>query len=125
MNVLALDVGSTMARAVVYDAAGEPIPGGEAKELHGGLTDADQLADAAAGLADRARRAVGRTEAVATSCFWHSLVVLDRAGRSLTPILPWRGTGAADDADALAARLGADAVHGRTGCPLHPSFWPA
>jgi gluconokinase len=37
----------------------------------------------------------------------------------------WRDLRSADEADELASLLGRRAVHGRTGAPLHPSFWPA
>jgi gluconokinase len=67
-----------------------------------------------------ARREAGvDIDAVAISCFWHSLVALDGRGRPLTPVLTWRHLDTAADLP-----LDADAVHARTGCPLHPSFWP-
>jgi len=124
-RVLALDVGTTKARALVWEADGTPVAGAEATELHGGLEDPDALVAVVAALAAAARATAGAVEAVATSCFWHSLLALDGRGRPLTPILPWRNTGAADDADALSRRLDAEAVHQRTGCVLHPSYWPA
>jgi gluconokinase len=124
-RVLALDVGSTKARALVWEADGTPVAGAEATELHRGLEDPDELVTVVKALAAAARAAAGPVDAVGTSCFWHSLLALDARGRPLTPILPWRNTGAADDADALARRLDADAVHQRTGCVLHPSYWPA
>ena len=58
-------------------------------------------------------------DAVAISSFWHSLVCVDRSGRPITPVLTWRQLD-------VSAELPLDsaAVHARTGCPLHPSFWP-
>ena len=55
----------------------------------------------------------------AVSCFWHSLVALDERGRPLTPVLTWR-----DLEPAAFVPLDPEAVHARTGCPLHASFWP-
>ena len=124
-RVLALDVGTTMARAVVFDESGAPVEGAVAKEVHGGLTNADELVAFVERLAEGARASAGSVDAVAASCFWHSLLALDRRGRPLTPILGWRGLDAAHDADELARRLDAHAVHQRTGCVLHPSYWPA
>jgi gluconokinase len=72
-----------------------------------------------------ARDAAADVDAVAASCFGHSLLALDERGRPLTPILGWRDTRSADAADWLTRRLDGDAVHARTGCPLHTSFWPA
>ena len=31
-----------------------------------------------------------RVDAIACSCFWHSLLALDGRGRPLTPLLTWR-----------------------------------
>jgi gluconokinase len=64
-------------------------------------------------------------DAVGVSCFGHSLVALDERGRPLTPILGWRDTRSADAAAWLARRLDTDAVHARTGCHIHTSYWPA
>ena len=124
-RVLALDVGTTKARALVWEEDGTPLPGAAATELHRGLEDPEALVAVVATLAAAARKGTGPVDAVGTSCFWHSLLALDARGRPLTPILPWRNTGAADDADELARRLDPHAVHERTGCVLHPSYWPA
>ena len=41
-------------------------------------------------------------------------------------MLGWRDTRSADAAEWLRGRVSdADAVHARTGAPIHPSFWPA
>jgi gluconokinase len=64
-------------------------------------------------------------DAAATSCFGHSLIPVDDSGRPLTPILSWRDTRSADAADWLLRRLDNAAVHARTGCQIHTSYWPA
>ena len=62
---------------------------------------------------------VGDGDAVAISCFWHSLVALDENDRPLTPVLTWRAvTGEPPPLDPAS-------YHRRTGCFLHPAFWPA
>ena len=66
-----------------------------------------------------------RVDAVGASCFGHSLLALDERGRPLTPILSWRDTRSADAADDLLSRLDNAAVHARTGCQIHTSYWPA
>ena len=58
-------------------------------------------------------------DALAISCFWHSLVALDEHERPVTPVLTWR------DAEGDPPELDPVAYHARTGCFLHPSFWPA
>jgi gluconokinase len=62
---------------------------------------------------------VGEGDALAISCFWHSLVAVDEHDRPLTPVLTWRH---------LAGELpplDAESYHRRTGCFLHPAYWPA
>ena len=64
-------------------------------------------------------------DAVGVSCFGHSLLALDGAGRPLTPVLGWRDNRSAGAAEELRRRVDPAAVHARTGQHLHPSFWPA
>jgi gluconokinase len=112
-RVVALDVGSSSVRAVAYREDGTPEPG-EAHLAYTGL-DADDLVDACRTVLSQ----VGEGDALAISCFWHSLVAVDERDRPLTPVLTWRDRlgepPAVDPAD----------YHRRTGCFLHPSFWPA
>ena len=119
-------------RARVYDERGAELEGAEAQTRyevthgHNGRAefDADHLVEATRTALDRARRA-GEVDAVAMSCFWHSLLAVDASGRALGPLLTWRDQRSAPEADELRDRLDADAVHARTGCVLHPSYWPA
>jgi len=62
---------------------------------------------------------VGEGDLLAVSCFWHSLVPVDANDRPLTPVLTWR------DVAGSPPPLDPDAYHRRTGCFLHPAFWPA
>jgi gluconokinase len=128
-RVLALDIGTSSARTCVFDERGEPIPGAGVQERYTstrghsgrlGEFDADELVAVCRDAIGHGRRDVeGDVDAVAISSFWHSLVPLDRSGRPLGPLLTWRHL----DTTATVP-LDSDAVHGRTGCPLHPSFWP-
>jgi gluconokinase len=106
-------VGSSSVRAVAYTEQGDAEPG-DAHLAYDDL-DADSLVDAC--LAVLAQ--VGEGDAIAISCFWHSLVALDARDRPLGPVLTWRDTTGAPPA------LDPDAYHQRTGCFLHPSYWPA
>ena len=68
----------------------------------------------------------GGQDATGISCFWHSLLAARRATTGpLTPVLLWQDRRSAAQAEELRARLDPAAVHARTGCFLHPSFWPA
>ena len=133
-RVLALDLGTSSARARLYDERGRHADGVEAQERYSGTRghsgrlgefDADELVAVVREAVDEARREAGSVDAVAVSSFWHSLVAVDGAGRPLAPVSTWRDTRATVDAEELAARHDGADVHRRTGCPLHPSFWPA
>jgi gluconokinase len=111
-RIVSLDVGSSSVRAIAFDADGEAEPG----EAHLSYTslDADHLVDACRSVLSH----VGEGDAVAVSCFWHSLLAVDEHDRPLTPVLTWR------DVVGEAPALDPD-YHRRTGCFAHPSFWPA
>ena len=112
-RIVALDVGSSSVRAVAYGEDGVAEPGDA--HLAYGSYDADVLVDACKAVLAQ----VGDGDALAISCFWHSLLPLDEHDRPLAPVLTWRAT--AGEPPALDAR----AYHARTGCFLHPSYWPA
>ncbi|HEY8647714.1 MAG TPA: gluconokinase [Gaiellaceae bacterium] len=112
-RIVALDVGSSSIRAIAYGEDGEAEPG-DAQVAYEEL-DADQLVEACrAALAQ-----VGEGDALAISCFWHSLVALDERDRPLTPVLTWR------DLAGELPPLDQEDYHRRTGCFLHPAYWPA
>ena len=123
MRVLALDVGSSSARAGAYDERGRQAaePARRSYTSSEGQLDADELLRAAEAVLAEA----GDADALGISCFWHSLLLLDEHERPLTPVLLWQDRRATPQAEALAERLDAREVHARTGCTFHPSFWPA
>jgi gluconokinase len=119
---LAVDIGTSSVRAQVFGEgareAGEPV-----KRQYAGEVDPDAIARLTRAAIDEVD--AGEVGAVATACFGHSLLALDARGRPLTSILGWRDTRSAAAAAWLTRRLDPEAVHARTGCPLHTSFWPA
>jgi gluconokinase len=115
-TVLALDVGSSSVRAQRFGERAEPA--GELRRAEYGGNDPDEMVRLA-------RDVLGGAEPDAISCFGHSLIALDAAGRPLTPVLGWRDVRSAPQARELQARLDGAAVHLRTGQYLHPSYWPA
>ena len=100
-------------RAVAYDEAAEAEPG-DAHLAYADL-DADHLVDACRAVLAQ----VGEGDALAISCFWHSLVAVDQRERPLTPVLTWRDRGGE------LPLLDPVTYHRRTGCFLHPAYWPA
>ena len=134
-RVLALDVGTSSVRARLYDERGSHVEGVEAQQRYTatrghsgrlGEFDADELVAVVCDAVAEARREAGApVDAVGASCFWHSLVPVDARGSAIGTVQTWRDLRATDEAEELGALLGRRAVHGRTGAPLHPSFWPA
>lgn len=131
--VLALDVGTSSVRAIVHDARGRPVPGADAHQAYAPQVDAEGRAEVPA---DRLRRLTQRVveralaglttpiAAVGISTFWHGLLGLD-GDRPATPVLLWSDSRSWPQAVKLRGRLDANAVHQRTGCPIHPSYWPS
>jgi gluconokinase len=132
-RILAVDIGTSSVRAVVHDERGRPVAGETAQTSyepthgHDGRADfdPDELYDATAAVVAKAVWSRAEIGAVAVSCFWHALTALDERGRPVMPLITWRDTRSAAAADELARRVDPDAVHRRTGCFLHASFWPA
>ena len=143
--VVALDVGSSSVKAGLFDGLGRGIEGANARARYrmdltgdGGVEIAgDRLVEIISDCLDQlhARTAAifesgGLTDqrpvaAVAVCTFWHALMGIDREGRAATPLYGWNDTRAAVDASALRAAVDEREYHARTGCMLHPCYWPA
>ncbi len=131
--ILALDLGSSSARATLYEDAGRPVAGGAKQiEYHPRVTpdggvehDAPGLLAAAATCIDavlpRARDVAG----VGISTFWHGLLGFDASSHPMTAVLMYSDTRSAGAAEELRQRLDEAVVRARTGCPIHTSYWPA
>ncbi len=134
--VLALDVGTSSCRASLYDATGARVRDVGAQVAYrpratpdgGAELDPDLLfehvCEAIDGVAAQWRD-TGAVAAVAATTFWHSLVGVDEQGRAATPVYLWMDARSRAEAEALKLELDARAVHARTGCVLHSSYWPA
>jgi gluconokinase len=132
MRVLALDIGSSSVRALVYDANADPVPGcpparrpvpvhqddtgrGEIDPhayLDGLVACLDELAEAGS-LRD--------VELVVAASQWHSVLAVGGDGEPLSPVLTWLDS----RAHAVTPRVPADAeaFHERTGTWVHPLYW--
>lgn len=136
--VVAVDVGSSSVRAILHDQRARPVPGVEVHLPHTARVKPDGTAEVDAGtvlaLVSRAVSEVlalagparaKRIVAVGVSTFWHGLVVADEAAHALTPVYLWSDSRSAAATAKLRKRLDAEQIRLRTGCPIHPSYWPS
>ena len=131
--ILALDVGTSSARASLYGADGCRAAGVEHRASYeprttpdGGVEhDPARLLEATAACVDAVLPRAGEIRAVGLSTFWHGLLGFDARDRPVTPVYMWADTRSAGAVDALRTRLDEHEIHARTGCHLHSSYWPA
>jgi gluconokinase len=124
-GVLALDVGTTSAKAVLFALDGAVLASDrQAYPLltpHPGwaVQDPDQVVDAALAAASAAV-AKNATVALGLSTAMHTLLGLDARLRPITPLLTWADGRAARQAERLRADPAGRDLAGRSGTPLHP-----
>ncbi|MFN2532152.1 MAG: gluconokinase [Pyrinomonadaceae bacterium] len=132
---LSVDVGTSGVRAALFDAQGKEISGiflsridsTSPRSFHEFDPDLilkkviEAIDELLAGSSD----VPFMMEAIAISCFWHSLMGIDGAGSPITRLLTWADTRAAAAVKHLRQRFDEDQIHCRTGCRFHPSYWPA
>lgn len=135
--VMALDLGSSSTRAILYDFQGRMVPRSEVDIEYqlettpdgGAQANADMLVQLVGKTIDGALAVAAKrklqVKAVAASAFWHNVLGVDEDGEAITPVLTWADTRAAGAASQLRERLDEGEVHSRTGCVLHPSYLPA
>ena len=124
--IVVLDVGSSSLRSSLWERDGSSLGEKARIEQAGtGELEADPLLGRVARVLDRAAADGREVTAVATSTFWHCLLGLDDRGRPITPVYSWADARSAPHAAELRERLDEQAIHARTGCRLHSSYWPA
>jgi gluconokinase len=134
--VLTLDMGTSSTRALLWDADGHEVKGAGAQIPYamrttpdGGVEmDADTLVGHVAECLDaffKSYKQSGTLRAVGISTFWHSFIGVDSNGEPVTPLYNWADTRAAGAARRMRAEMDESAVHARTGCMIHPSYYPA
>jgi gluconokinase len=138
---LALDVGTSSARAALYDSHGRQIENAGGRTHYqmtatqdGGVEiDADRLIEIICGtidecLSEAATRMPdlrGAIRAVGYSNFWHAMLGAGADDDAVTPLYNWSDTRSAPDAEALRLRLGVDWIRERCGVVPHASYYPA
>lgn len=122
---------------MVFDAEGRAVEGLRAQAEQRTRNDppgtseidADALVERVVGCVDAVLGQAGaqarRIAAVGVCTFWHSMVGVDAAGRTVTPLYTWADARPGAAARRLQERLDVGAVHARTGCAIHPSYYPA
>ena len=132
--VLALDIGSSSARAALVDARGRRPANSlmhvayenDVVDSRYGSLDAGELIHAVEQLLDKVTKLAGERKieiaGVGISTFWHSIIGLDAQRQPLTPVYSWADIRSADAAQELARRIDPDAYHARTGTLPHPSY---
>jgi gluconokinase len=134
--VIAVDVGTSSARARAYAADGRHVPGLAHQVAYeprvsadGGVEhDPGVLLGAVATCLDAVCARAGRGAGVlgvGVTTFWHGLCGFDAGGHAVTPVYTWADSRSARDAAVLRGALDETALHARTGCHLHSSYWPA
>lgn len=132
--VLALDLGSSSLRAIIFDRLGRELEGTEARvptrwhrTPEGGVeADPDAVLEGAFQAIDHSLAAAGPfaqdLRAVGISTFWHNILGVGEDGRPATPLYSWADKRSAGAARTLRTRLDEEAVRQRTGCVFHPSY---
>lgn len=133
--IIAVDVGTSSARAAVYDDTGRALDHRFHQEHYEPATTADggvehdpvRLLEAVSRCLDAVLAGPRRPQVlgVGVTTFWHGLLGFDASGHPVTPVSMWADTRAARDASLLRDALDSDGWHARTGCHVHASYWPA
>ena len=135
--VLAIDVGSSSVRALLYDRRGDQIIDSEEQLSYTQQITSDGGSESdPVGLFDLIVRSVDGAlikagghatpiAAVGLTSFWHGLMGLGQDATPCTPIYMWSDKRSGSDAIELSRELDSSEVHRRTGCRIHSSYWPA
>ncbi len=134
MSILIIDVGSSSARALLFDDTANLIPQTETRRLHqfqntndGGLiADPETLRDLVETCLDEILQhpEAEHIEAVGMTGFVGNVVGLDEAKQPLTPLFTYADTRGAEQIANLEKLTDKQASHQRTGCLLHTAYYP-
>src|SRR5215831_10869110 len=136
-SILALDVGTSSTRALLFFATGEALPNALSQRTYkltlsneGEVSvDPDALVTIVAQTIDDVLAMAGPSAehivAVAIDTFWHGLMGVDAGNHPLTPLILWEDTRPHGAALELRQQLIEETIHARTGARFHASYWPA
>lgn len=130
--ILALDLGTTSCRALVFDLDGHvlgqdnrtyplhtPQPGYAEQDPAELLAAADAVVPAALG-----RSGIDRSQVLGVSLctYLHAVVGIGPGGEYLTPAITWADGRSAPQVDAMRQNPAWPDLYARTGCPPHPMY---
>src|SRR6185436_17930869 len=135
--ILSLDIGTSSARALLFDAQGRALPDLDARRAYeipvrsdGAVeTDADEMLGHVWACIDevlvKAHHLADQIVGVAACTFVGNVLGVDAFGRPVTPLITYADTRAAGEAAELRRKLDEETIHQRTGCHFHSSYLPA
>ena len=128
-HIIGVDIGTTHVKAVVATTAGQvlhetkegyptsnPLPGHQEQ-------NAEDIFQAVLKVLKQALRTIDNTESISCISFsaaMHSLMVVDKEGNPLTPLLTWADTRSNKYAQAIRNTKQGDIIYRDTGTPIHP-----
>jgi gluconokinase len=131
--VIGLDVGTSGARAVLYNFSGEQIATAhhnyplETPKPGMAEQNPDQVWAAIARAMSEVARQIPSRKSVAgigVSTIFHTLLAVDASGSPITRSITWADTRARRQVERLRQEIDAQSLYLRTGCPLHPMYLP-
>lgn len=135
--VLAVDIGTSSIRAILFDRLGRSINGVHSRTTYtltttsdGGVeADADEMLEQFAFVLDeileKAEDLAQKIEAVGMDTLVANVLGIDASGTPVTPVYTWADTRNADDVQFLRTHIDQEATHDRTGVVQHSSYLPA
>jgi gluconokinase len=135
--ILAIDVGTSSVRALLFDAQARVIEGIVAQETYNVISkdDGSSEIDPASAFQrvvrciDQALQQAGNLAdgiaAVALDTLVTSTIAIDKQGQALTALITYADTRATSASEQLRQQLDERHFHNRTGCLLRASYWPA
>ncbi len=135
--ILALDIGTSHARALLFDRHGNAVPGIEGRQPYqftilpeGGIeADAEALLNQVFRSIDLAIQQsgslAGQIVGVAACTFVSNILGINQNGTAVTPLFPYSDTRPKVETHLLRNQFDEETVHQRLGCYFHSSYLPA
>ncbi|MBI5667071.1 MAG: gluconokinase [Chloroflexi bacterium] len=134
MTILAIDIGSSSARALLYDDQIQPIPGAAASIAYqmtttppgAAVLDALALQEQVESCLDTVMQhpAARDIRVVGLATLAGNMLGVDAANTPLTPVYSYADTRSAEDVALLKVSMDEESKHQRTGCVIHTAYQP-